>query len=1329
MRTTLLACLGAFALSAMAQTPTDVLAQLPDFPHHWNQAGLYNQVIRDEYGNGAPAGCVAVAGAACMEWSGAPAAFGAQAFTTGRALRTEPLDWGRLAPTPLDARGRRSAQTVLYNLGLLTAIYYVEGGSSTTPLINLAAALTAEPTGYASAYSVPFNKYGQTCATDEDVRMAIWSALRCGSPVAMSVERDGGAHAIVATGCGTDAARQPLTQVFGGYGVAPTWMDVPTSMPVPGGYTYSRLASVVTGIVAERPEGAGSRYAFPVLGQVKGANGPLPFARVTLTAADGSVLARTATDLKGRFGLWGWFGTAMRVTCGEASADLPAQAHGGTVQPIIGTPFSALEVPPARLAAAIQNCERTLTVAESCATIHTSLTDAVAAAQASGTPILCLNSEDPDLKDAFRRVAGHTLLYADPRQDTPFSEVDDRPDASCFLLDASGTVVAYALARDAEGLAAFLANPVSPEPLELAGEVTLTEADNGRDVVVSEAATVTVEGDVRLGALTIEAPLTLTGEGTCVWATLDQRAALTLAGPNLRYVPPKVGDGTGSAFPDDLTVRDGAELHFARGDVSGYDLTEGTIALGSGGILAATSRDTLHRPLTLAGGHIDLGDKGGNFGSLDLFGTTLTVTADSTVSALSGAQNPRLMARKGTNTIRFANDARLTIEAPIAAAEKGTLTLSGQGKAAFRKVSAPVIVGSGVLLEGGDYAGGLSLTGGARLTAEAPITVTGSFSAAGEIVVEGVRSGLLVKGAVSAGNATFKVEPGFEVRTTAEGLRLVATHATDPVIYVGGAEAEALPDDPARNLLVLTTTDRKESGLWDAYAAFRSSAEGGGWNVMVAAVGNIPAGQGIADYLRASGCDFVLIGASATEIPALDGVRDRLDGLHVGRLPLRESVSMGTKMDVGSDMTGQDFVMRSDAELLAEFVGKLHRAGQTHAPGTLTLHGGGFGVPDQYDNNSDFAQWDGLPPFSDTTAWYFPTQLGITIYALRDRACRFRQTFPGCFSTLSLYDDQTYRVGKTEAGRDFGRWIVSEQDNALLWVEGQARRDRLGIIAVGNTKNGLLTAEAISGLSALVLSPSGLSGDLSQEASPSVGEMLVLNPEGGALAAILPAGEAPFTVGSDGIPAGVTHTACGAIAEALIADPDLTVGEAFSRAAGETPLTLLGDPTVRVAPYAHPSRDDLLLPEGEADAPLSDEAIAALVWAGRAARLTPPYRVASRTVDGSRALPMSAIGDALACLEGLAPVVEDGEVVVAYDFAVTDIAVADDAVEITLAFRAPAGQTVRLSPSAVCRLVPTEGDALPALQRLDGDTGWTRLLFARPQGATALFRGTLSPAP
>ena len=252
---TLLAALLLAATAAAAPeppTPTDVLAQLPDFPSHWNQAHLYNQVIRDEYGNSAPAGCVPVAGAACMDWFDFPAAFGARAFPgVKRELRTETLDWARLAPTPLDARGRRTAQTILYNLGLYGQIYYVSGGSSTMPLQYLAAVLTSKEVGYASAYFVEFGSN----ATDAEVKTTIWASLRCGSPVAMSISRDGGAHAVVATGCGTDESGAPLTQVFGGYGSAPTWMDVPTQMPVPGGYTYNKLASVVTGIVPKRPEG------------------------------------------------------------------------------------------------------------------------------------------------------------------------------------------------------------------------------------------------------------------------------------------------------------------------------------------------------------------------------------------------------------------------------------------------------------------------------------------------------------------------------------------------------------------------------------------------------------------------------------------------------------------------------------------------------------------------------------------------------------------------------------------------------------------------------------------------------------------------------------------------------------------------------------------------------------------------------------------------------------------------------------------------------------------------------------------------------------------
>lgn len=1208
-------------------TPTDVLAQLPDFPKHWNQAHLYNQVIRDEYGNGAPAGCVAVAGAACMDWFHYPAKFGEKKYNaTGRELRTEPLDWARLAPEPLDARGRRTAQTILYNLGLLTQIHYVQGGSSTTPLVYLAAALKDPAVGYASAYYVEFG----SGATDADVETAIWASLRCGSPVAMSIERDGGAHAVVATGCGTAENGDPLTQVFGGYGSNPTWMDVPTNMPIPGGYTYSRLASVVTGIVPTAPEGISSGAALPVLGTVVDNKGnPIPFAKVTLSIGD-QVVAETATDLKGRYGLWGWFGYDMTIqasictdTASSEIVKLDAQQHNGTTDyPLPGMP--ALRVKVADLRNAIEACKETLTINEDLsdsAIIHTDLKAAKTAAQANATKgILCLNSEDPDLKATFRKTSGYTLLYADPRLPAPFPEVDSLHNATVFLLDTTGNVTAYGIAENVSKLNKFITNPRNPTSSDVVGETSKAQPGwNGADIEIKNSHTVksctaTVSSDFHLGTLTVNGPITFTGEGTITWANLVQKDPITLDGPNFRYIPPEVDEGEDgkdvgitSAFSGNFTVQNGAELYFGAGDVSGYGYTTKkdapTITIGPGGILCVVARDTLARRLILDGGHIDLGsrDTSNNygFGSLDLLHTIVEVKGNSSVSALSGVGNAALCIRGSGNSVvtefQFTKGARLDcpvlVAKPANTGDQGTLLLSGDGVAAFGTVEAPTTASDGVLLEGGTFTGGLTLADGARLTTDAPISVTGDFSASGTITIEGDFSGLIVKGVTEMPEGvTFKTSEGFSVVAAEDGLRLKADYATDPVWYADGVRVEGKdkPEgaDKANSLLVLTTTDRKESGLWEDYAAFRSSPAGGGWNVCIAADGNIQEGKSASDYIREMDCDYVLIGASAAEIPALAGTVDRLDGHHIGRLPLRETVQMGTIMDIGEVHTGtseppkQTYTTYSDTALIADYVTKLTRAGSLHAQGRLTLHGGGFDDPDQYTNNTDFSQWDGLPPFTDTAAWHFTTKHGLTVYALRDRACQFRQLYDSVFPTIELFDDKTYRLGTSSSGKEFGRWIVSEADSALLWVEDQPRRERLGIIAVKGEKNGTVTAESITGLSSLVLSPSGFSGDLSQKDSPSVGEMLVLNPQGGALAAILPAGSYTPTIGEDGIPRGTEHTLCGAVADLLINNPDLTVGEALSAAFGKnapsenatvSTLTLLGDPTVRIAPFIIPT--------------------------------------------------------------------------------------------------------------------------------------------------------------
>ena len=1334
------------AATAMAQaststedlTPTDVLAQLPDFPTHWNQANLYNQVIRDEYGNSAPAGCVPVAGAACMEWFGFPDAFGALAFPgVKRELRTETLDWARLKPVPLDARGRRTAQTILYNLGLYGQIYYVSGGSSTMPLQYLAAVLTSPEVGYASAYFVEFTSN----ATDAEVETTIWASLRCGSPVAMSVSRDGGAHAVVATGCGTNAAGEPLTQVFGGYGSAPTWMDVPTQMKVPGGYTYNKLASVVTGIVAKRPEGVDSGLALPVLGTVKDTAGkPVPFAKVTLSIND-QVVAETATDFEGRYGLWGWFGHDMTVSCGETTKNIPKQNFPGSLDwdtnNLLGT--GNWEVSASALASAIEKATVDFTTfpAATYPTIHTSLDKAKDADTTSGTQILCLNSEDPDLKEAFREVNKYTLLYADPRLPAPFPEVDTRPDATAFILDSTEKIINYTVAKSVSDLNAFIANPTNPGENNIKGDSSITTLYNGKDAKFSSGVTITVDDDIRLGNIAVGADVTFTGNGTLTWGTLSQSGLITLAGPNLRYIPPKVGDGTSSAFPASFTVKNGAELYFGNGDVSGYGVTTGTITIGPKGILCVASRDTLNRPLVLAGGEVHLGNKGGDFGSLDLFSTTIKVTADSSISGLSGANNPQLMVRDGTSTITLSNDARLSVSVPINAADKSkdTLSLSGNGVVDFDTVSAPVIAGSGVLLEGGTFSGGLSLTAGARLSALHPITVTGTLTVSGTVSIEEPRSGVFLRGNANTTIApsAFTAPNGFTVKKVGNDYRLVASSATDPVWYANGVRVESKPEGvaPENSLLVLTTTDRKESGLWEDYAAFRSSPAGGGWNVCVAANGNITKGNA-SDYIQSAGCDYVLIGASGAEIPALDGTIDRLANFHIGRLPLRESVSMGTVEDLGSQGSGakQTYANRTDAELIEAYVAKLRKAGDKHARGKLSLLGGGYGVPDSYKNDTDFTQWDGLPSIEDTEAWTKPTSRGLTVYALRDRYRLFKTAEPDVFPDLTLYDDVTIPLGTAPNGLSYGRGIIGKTDGALLWVEDRGRRNRLSTICVNGTANGTVTAEAIPGLYSLAVTPSGQSGDFSPADSPSVGEMLVLNPQGGALTVLAPTGtDATLSVSGTGIPSSNTHTVCAAVAENLIEDPSLTVGQAFSQALTDnsglsTTLTLLGDPTVRVMAWPEP---EPLLPEG---ATLAEETLDALRAVAEAGGLFKDYEVAVTTLDGT-VRPMAELDDALACFEGLEPTVEGDKVVVAYDFGVTGLRIEGTTVFVTLSVRGK-GQSLTFTEGNDYAIAPQSLDgtqplAAPETVTATTNDGTVELRFSLPEGdATFLFRATVS---
>ena len=1365
------------AATAMAQ---DLVALLPDFPCHWNQAQPYNQVVQDEYGLNKPVGCVAVAGASILEYFKWPReSFGPASIIMDvtREIRTEPLDWERLAPTPLDARGRRTAQTVLYNLGMLTQMnYWGNGLSSTTVLSNLQKAFRSNSVGMASAYYVALGEG----ATEEDFETAIWASLRCGSPVAMSVGKNS-AHAVVACGYRRKEDNSGYeTYIFSGYG-SPLALQ---TLPNVAGYSF--IESVVTGIVAERPEGVTSSYALPVLGTVVDENNnPVHFAKVTLSIG-GKVVAETFSDAKGRYGLWGWFGHDMTLSC--EGQEFVHEATDARVDVRDGVPY--MDVDDLRNAIDANTTNFILPVAER-PTIYTDLEEAKTAANNNSKGILCLNSEDPNLKIAFREVEKYTLLYADPRLPAPFPEVDSRPDATAFILDTTGKVTNYTVAKSRSALNTFITNPQNPTLNTInTSTARISAAQNGLDYNITISTVVIVDEDVRLGSLSFGRSVTFSGKGSITWTNLEQRdgASLTLDGSNFRYVVPKK-EGTDSYLSKPITVKNGASLYFGAGDVSGYSYTETSgnpITIGPGGILTVVSRDTLTRRLILDGGHIDLGSRdtsgGYGFGTLDLLHTIVEVKGDSSVSALSGIGNAALCIRGNSDEnnvvteFRFSNGARLDcpvlVAKPKLPKDQGTLLLSGDGVAAFGTVEAPTMVSGNVLLEGGTFSGRLTLTNGARLTSSAPITVTGTLTVSGKITIKEPRSGVLIYGTATTDvdESLFEVPDGFALRKVGNDYRLVAAHATAPVIYVDGAIAEVLPNTPERNLLVFTTTDYKEFGIWEDYALYRSSTEGGDWNVKVAAIGNVPEGQSVEAYVQAAGCSYILLGGSVNDIPTFttpDGVCTdapyAAEGQYVGRLPLRETLQVETAATGGATATTVTYDVQAQ---IAGFVAKLRRAEHPFARGRLTLLGGGYGlltppprpnredyenataynaaIKDYYDNvypayeasiysqtnKEDYAAYDGLPGNADDS-WRFTAKEGsYTLFALRDRYREFRRKADGAFpnETLFIYDSTAPATTSTDEAR--------QQDGALLWVEGRAGRTQAGPICTSGADVSQFNVGSVSGLYALVITPSGQSGDFSQADSPSVGEMLVLNPQGGALTVFAPTGtDATLTVSATGIPSSNTHTVCAAVAEALIKNPTLTVGQALNQALTDnsrlsTTLTLLGDPTVRVMAWPEP---EPLLPEG---ATLAEETLDALRAVAEQGGLFKDYEVTVTSLNDVER-PIAELDDALVCFKGLKPTVKDGKVVVAYDFGVTGLRIEGDTVFVTLSVRGKE-QTLTFTEGNDYAIAPQSLDgtqplaAPPAVTpSAPTDDGTVTLSFPLPEGdSTFLFRATVSrPTP
>ena len=745
------ACAGVAGLlsAVVGAQEWEVWAALREFPCHWERAGLYDERIVEEGG----ASSVAVAGAAVLEF-----------FRMPTVLDGKQLAWDRLGPglQPLDARGRETAQTVVSEL-------HQQVGEDFGAL----AKVLRETFGYASATAVEVGT-GEAEALVE-------ASVRCGSPVVLKVA----SGAVVACGYREANGSREALLVLGNH-TEPAWH------PLTGEYAVS---AAITNIVPTRPEGVdAAASAITILGTVRDeADNPVPLTTVTLTA-EGIVLGESATDTEGHFALWGWGDLSLTLSCGGNSQ----QVYAG--EPLLFTlPGSAQP------------------------TIHTDLETALAAAQAASDKdlkrILCLNSESPALKARFLEQADKcTLLYADPRLPPPFPEAASRPDATFFRLNESGEIEGFHVKEDPTSLDHFIKSPtrVFYTSYSSTGEPIAWDNNmNGADINVGLAISadilrVTVDTACRFGLLTLKNDLILTGQGTCSWATLDQQgaASLTLDGPNFCYVPPYV-DGKSSAIKGDFTVRNGAELFFVNGDVSGYNYDRywGSIIIEEGGILCVAKRDTLRRALVLAGGTVQLGDSEADGGSLDLLSTPISVTSDSTVEALSGAVNPRLKLRAKDGdpvTVTFENSARLDVAVPVIAEEDAALTLKGTGTAAFHgAVGAPTAVNKSVRLEGGTFSGGLTLNEGAILSTEAPITVAGAVSAAG-VAVEG-GAGVFLMGEVAALDVSGFLPPeGFLVRKGTDRLSLVPANAA----FVSATTGEALTfSDTAAGKLTAVATN------------------------------------------------------------------------------------------------------------------------------------------------------------------------------------------------------------------------------------------------------------------------------------------------------------------------------------------------------------------------------------------------------------------------------------------------------------------------------------------------------------------------------------------
>ena len=224
--------------------PDTVVKYLPEWASgrltYWNQFSTYTP-------NNYPAGCVATAGTALLQFFNITAAprFSNVCYVDGtsKTLTTKGInyDWSILPEADASygsftATQKDVVDRAVYDMGVCLGMSYEKGGSSSS--VSTLANILRSQYGFQDARCVSSISADQY----EDL---IYSQIRSGAPVVLSIRKGKDGHAVLAVGYGEDIDSTAYTRVFMGWGGhSDAWYALPNVA------AYTALSAVVTMIGA-----------------------------------------------------------------------------------------------------------------------------------------------------------------------------------------------------------------------------------------------------------------------------------------------------------------------------------------------------------------------------------------------------------------------------------------------------------------------------------------------------------------------------------------------------------------------------------------------------------------------------------------------------------------------------------------------------------------------------------------------------------------------------------------------------------------------------------------------------------------------------------------------------------------------------------------------------------------------------------------------------------------------------------------------------------------------------------------------------------------------